>query len=63
MNVHAVRAIYKFEMARTFRTLLQSVVSPVLSTSLYFVVFGGAIGSRIAQIDGVTYGALSLIHI
>ena len=57
MNVHAVRAIYKFEMARTFRTLLQSVVSPVLSTSLYFVVFGGAIGSRIAQIDGVTYGA------
>jgi ABC-2 type transport system permease protein len=57
MNLHAVRAIYRFEMARTFRTLLQSVVSPVLSTSLYFVVFGGAIGSRIAQIDGVTYGA------
>jgi len=57
MNLPAVRAIYKFEMARTFRTLLQSVVSPVLSTSLYFVVFGGAIGSRIAQIDGVTYGA------
>ena len=57
MNIHAVRAIYKFEMARTFRTLLQSVVSPVLSTSLYFVVFGGAIGSRIAEIDGVTYGA------
>ncbi|WP_119388659.1 ABC transporter permease [Taklimakanibacter lacteus] len=57
MNLHAVRAIYKFEMARTFRTLLQSVVSPVLSTSLYFVVFGGAIGSRIAEIDGVTYGA------
>ncbi|MGE0237563.1 MAG: ABC transporter permease, partial [Parvibaculaceae bacterium] len=48
---------YKFEMARTFRTLLQSVVSPVVSTSLYFVVFGGAIGSRIAEIDGVTYGA------
>ena len=57
MNLHAVRAIYKFEMARTFRTLLQSVVSPVVSTSLYFVVFGGAIGSRIAEIDGVTYGA------
>ncbi len=57
MNVYAVRAIYIFEMARTFRTLLQSVVSPVLSTSLYFVVFGGAIGSRIAEIDGVTYGA------
>jgi ABC-2 type transport system permease protein len=57
MNYYAIRAIYKFEMARTFRTLLQSVVSPVLSTSLYFVVFGGAIGSRIAEIDGVTYGA------
>ena len=57
MNLHAVRAIYKFEMARTFRTLLQSVVSPVVSTSLYFVVFGGAIGSRIAEIDGITYGA------
>ncbi|MGE0007180.1 MAG: ABC transporter permease [Parvibaculaceae bacterium] len=57
MNPYAVRAIYKFEMARTFRTLLQSVVSPVVSTSLYFVVFGGAIGSRIAEIDGVTYGA------
>ena len=57
MNLYAVRAIYKFEMARTFRTLLQSVVSPVVSTSLYFVVFGGAIGSRIAEIDGVTYGA------
>jgi len=57
MNFYAIRALYKFEMARTFRTLLQSVVSPVLSTSLYFVVFGGAIGSRIAEIDGVTYGA------
>ncbi len=57
MNVHAVRAIYGFEMARTFRTLLQSIVSPVLSTSLYFVVFGSAIGSRIAEIDGVAYGA------
>jgi ABC-2 type transport system permease protein len=57
MNLYAVRALYKFEMARTFRTLLQSVVSPVVSTSLYFVIFGGAIGSRIAEIDGVTYGA------
>lgn len=57
MNVHAIRAIYKFEMARTWRTLLQSIVSPVLSTSLYFVVFGAAIGSRIPQIDGVSYGA------
>jgi ABC-2 type transport system permease protein len=57
MNIHAIRAIYKFEMARTFRTILQSVVSPVVSTSLYFVVFGGAIGSRIAEIDGVTYCA------
>jgi ABC-2 type transport system permease protein len=57
MNFHAVRAIYYFEMARTGRTLLQSIVSPVISTSLYFVVFGAAIGSRIAQIDGVSYGA------
>ncbi len=57
MNVHAVRAIYKFEMARTGRTLLQSIVSPVLSTSLYFVVFGAAIGSRIQEIDGISYGA------
>ena len=57
MNVHAVRAIYAFEMARAGRTLLQSIVSPVLSTSLYFVVFGAAIGSRIPQIDGVPYGA------
>ncbi|KIZ41098.1 MULTISPECIES: ABC transporter permease [Rhodopseudomonas] len=56
MNYRAVRAIYLFEMARTMRTLLQSVVSPVLSTSLYFVVFGAAIGSRITQIDGVSYG-------
>jgi ABC-2 type transport system permease protein len=47
MNFHAIRAIYKFEMARTWRTLLQSIVSPVVSTSLYFVVFGAAIGSRI----------------
>ena len=57
MNLHAVRAIYRFEMARTGRTLLQSIVSPVISTSLYFVVFGAAIGSRISQIEGVSYGA------
>jgi len=57
MNAHAVRAIYGFEMARTRRTLMQSIVSPVLSTSLYFVVFGAAIGSRIPEIDGVSYGA------
>jgi ABC-2 type transport system permease protein len=57
MNFQAVRAIYLFEMARTWRTLLQSIVSPVLSTSLYFVVFGAAIGSRISDIDGVSYGA------
>lgn len=56
MNFHAVRAIYMFEMARTLRTLLQSIISPVLSTSLYFVVFGAAIGSRIAEIDGISYG-------
>jgi ABC-2 type transport system permease protein len=57
VNYHAIRAIYKFEMARTWRTLLQSIVSPVISTSLYFVVFGAAIGSRITAIDGVSYGA------
>ena len=57
MNFQAVRSIYVFEMARAYRTLLQSVVSPVISTSLYFVVFGAAIGSRIAHIDGVSYGA------
>jgi ABC-2 type transport system permease protein len=57
MNVQAVRAIYLFEMARTWRTLLQSIVSPVISTSLYFVVFGAAIGSRITDVDGVSYGA------
>ncbi|MBX9590035.1 MAG: ABC transporter permease [Hyphomonadaceae bacterium] len=57
MNLHAVRAIYRFEMARTWRTLMQSILSPVLSTSLYFVVFGAAIGSRIAEVDGVNYGA------
>ena len=57
MNVEAVRAIYGFEMSRWGRTLMQSIVSPVLSTSLYFVVFGAAIGSRVAQIDGIAYGA------
>jgi ABC-2 type transport system permease protein len=57
MNIHAIRAIYAFEMARTFRTLMQSIASPVLSTALYFIVFGSAIGSRMAEIDGVSYGA------
>src|SRR4029079_14203661 len=57
MNVHAIRAIYRFEMARTFRTLTQSIASPVLSTSLYFVVFGAAIGSRMGAIHGVSYGS------
>ena len=57
MNLHAVRAIYRFEMARTRRTLMQSVISPVVSTSLYFVVFGAAIGSRIQSVGGVSYGA------
>ncbi|TCO42897.1 ABC transporter permease [Dokdonella fugitiva] len=57
MNLHAVKAIYRFEMARTFRTITQSIASPVLSTSLYFVVFGSAIGSRMGDIGGVSYGA------
>jgi ABC-2 type transport system permease protein len=57
MNLHGIRAIYLFEMARTFRTLLQSIAAPVLSTSLYFIVFGSAIGSRMAAIEGVSYGA------
>jgi ABC-2 type transport system permease protein len=57
INIHGVNALYKFEMARTFRTLAQSIVSPVLSTSLYFVVFGSAIGSRMSEVDGVPYGA------
>ncbi|MAS13458.1 MAG: sugar ABC transporter permease [Nitratireductor sp.] len=57
MNFEAVKSIYLFEMARMKRTLLQSVISPVLSTSLYFIVFGAAIGSRIEEIDGVQYGA------
>jgi ABC-2 type transport system permease protein len=57
MNFNGIRAIYKFEMNRTRRTLMQSVISPVLSTSLYFIVFGTAIGSRMGEIDGVSYGA------
>jgi ABC-2 type transport system permease protein len=57
MNVPAMCAIYKFEMARTGRTLMQSIISPVISTSLYFVVFGAAIGARIQQVEGISYGA------
>ena len=57
MNLPAIRAIYRFEMARTFRTTMQSILSPVLSTSLYFVVFGTAIGGRMGQVGGVPYGA------
>ncbi len=57
MNFEAVKSIYYFEMARMRRTLLQSVISPVISTSLYFIVFGAAIGSRIQQVEGVSYGA------
>ena len=57
MNFHAVKAIYLFEMARTWRTIFQSILSPVISTSLYFVVFGSAIGSRITDVEGVSYGA------
>jgi ABC-2 type transport system permease protein len=57
MNRHAIWAIYRTEMARTFRTLLQSLVAPVISTSLYFVVFGTAIGSRIEEVEGIAYGA------
>ncbi len=57
MNVYGIRAIYHFEMARWFRTLAQSIISPVISTTLYFVVFGAAIGSRMGEIDGVSYGA------
>lgn len=57
MNLYAIRAIYKFEMARTQRTLMQSMAAPVLSTALYFIVFGSAIGSRMTSIDGVSYGA------
>ena len=57
MNLYAIRAIYKFEMARTFRTLMESLLSPVLSTSLYFIVFGAAIGARVGNVDGVDYAA------
>ena len=57
MNVYAIRAIYGFELARTWRTLMQSIAGPVISTSLYFIVFGGAIGSRMTAIDGVSYAA------
>jgi ABC-2 type transport system permease protein len=57
MNLHAVSAIYRFEMARTLRTLGESVLAPVLTTSLYFIVFGTAIGSRMGEIEGVSYGA------
>ena len=57
MNIYAIRAIYFFELARTWRTLMQSIASPVISTSLYFVVFGSAIGSRMTEIDGISYGA------
>ncbi|MFZ5668079.1 MAG: ABC transporter permease [Pseudomonadota bacterium] len=57
MNLHAIKAIYGFEMARWFRTLMQSILAPVISTSLYFIVFGAAIGSRMPAVDGVAYGA------
>lgn len=57
MNFYAIKAIYLFELARTWRTLMQSIASPVLSTSLYFIVFGSAIGSRMVAIDGISYGA------
>jgi ABC-2 type transport system permease protein len=57
VNIYAIKAIYRFEMARTFRTLTQSIASPVLSTSLYFIVFGSAIGGRMGAVDGVSYGA------
>ncbi|MGH8797712.1 MAG: ABC transporter permease, partial [Caldimonas sp.] len=57
MNIQAVRSIYRFEMTRAWRTLMQSIVSPVISTALYFVVFGAAIGSRIPHVEGTSYGA------
>lgn len=57
LNYYGIRAIFKFEMARTVRTLMQSIIAPVISTSLYFIVFGSAIGSRITEMDGVSYGA------
>ena len=57
MNIYGVLAIYRFEMSRTRRTLIQSIVAPVITTSLYFIVFGAAIGSRIQEVGGVSYGA------
>lgn len=57
LNYYGIRAIFRFEMARTVRTLMQSIIAPVISTSLYFIVFGSAIGSRITEMDGVSYGA------
>lgn len=57
MNLHAIKAIYIFELSRTWRTLMQSIASPVISTSLYFIVFGSAIGSRMVEIEGISYGA------
>lgn len=57
MNVHAIKAIYGFEMSRWFRTIMQSILAPVISTSLYFIVFGSAIGSRMTEVDGIQYGA------
>jgi ABC-2 type transport system permease protein len=57
LNLYAIKAIYRFEMARTFRTIVQSIAAPVITTSIYFIVFGAAIGSRMAAIDGVSYGA------
>jgi ABC-2 type transport system permease protein len=57
MNLHAIKAIYRFEMARTFRTIVQSIAAPVITTSLYFIVFGAAIGGRMQTIDGISYGA------
>lgn len=57
MNVHAIAAIYRFEMARTFRTIVQSIAAPVITTSLYFIVFGAAIGKRMGALDGISYGA------
>ncbi len=57
LNIYAIKAIYRFEMARTFRTIVQSIAAPVITTSLYFIVFGAAIGGRMAKIDGITYGA------
>ena len=57
MNYNSIKAIYKFEMARAVRTIMQSIIAPVVSTSLYFIVFGTAIGSKISQLDGISYGA------